>query len=367
MSTIPIHQGQWTDWASGQLLWTTHSSTANLWTNLIAFILGTFVIGACWDVIAFALHRYGDRILPAAEKDGLHRHHRVIWRNVADAFSAFVELLSVGWAWYRTDIPHHLVVGTTMSRKWIILRTCGAMLVPLGLFAGFTAASILAAKIALSGGNVLVKAHSQGQCGFLQYQYGSFLNKSSEPSVLLSYQARALNDTVAGRAYARSCYSQDFASTVSCSFFVQSKLAHSSYQHDESFGCPFGNVNEPFETSPCAVSYNTGAYLMYTDMLDSDLDLGINARPEHRVTFQKNTTCSVINAKPYEVEAKGYDTSPYNFTYQAYCLGPISRTNLSGPCDVSTWTFFYTIAEKYMNVGYTTKSAYSRAPFQYLC
>lgn len=94
---------------------------------------------------------------------------------------------------------------------------------------------------------------------------------------------------------------------------------------------------------------------MYTDILNSDVDLGINARPEDRVEFQKNTTCSVINPIPYEVATKGFDTSPYNYTYQAYCLGPLGPQDPFTPCGIDTSTFFYNPAQNEFNVGYQTE------------
>jgi hypothetical protein len=115
-----------------------------------------------------------------------------------------------------------------------------------------------------------------------------------------AYETKVLNDTIDARAYARSCYAADFSTpnTIACSFYTKPPLNYASKILNQT--CPFGlsqsaeNLDLPFSGSECNITYNTGLYLMYTGILDSHDDLGINAPPQDRIRSQKNVTCSPL-------------------------------------------------------------------------
>jgi hypothetical protein len=76
----------------------------------------------------------------------------------------------------------------------------------------------------------------------------------------------------------------------------------------------------PFNGSECDVLENTGSYLMYTNILDSHADLGINAAQQDRVQFQKNVTCS-----PLVIHATNSTGIFGSGTYTSYNYGGIQN------------------------------------------
>jgi hypothetical protein len=118
-------------------------------------------------------------------------------------------------------------------------------------------------------------------------------------------------------SYARSCYGADYLAkgTASCQTYPIPAIRSQIKRADP---CPFpeGTCTEP------AVTLDTG-------MMDSDLHLGINARPKDRVQMRKITSCA-----PVKVEGK-YDS---NWTTQANAR---PGTELFYPVQVVNDTYKY--------------------------
>jgi hypothetical protein len=110
------------------------------------------------------------------------------------------------------------------------------------------------------------------------------------------------------------CYSggpTDSAST-GCNSFMQTTLVKTSVNYSDV--CPF--QDEICDTA--AVTYNSG-------LLDSDLDLGINAPPENRVGFRRVVSCASIPADSPRFSTDWNTTlTPKLFNYE-----PDTGTNLA--------------------------------------
>ena len=87
--------------------------------------------------------------------------------------------------------------------------------------------------------------------------------------------------------YARACYggSND---TLQCSKLPVPAL---KYNIDQNATCPF-------QSGICYYG-DTAAFSMTTGLIDSHLDLGINAPEEHRIQVEKSTTCAPLRANDY--------------------------------------------------------------------
>jgi hypothetical protein len=81
------------------------------------------------------------------------------------------------------------------------------------------------------------------------------------------------------------CYSggPSDAASMDCNSFVQTTLTKTTVNYSD---------NCPFQDNVCntaGVTYNSG-------LLDSDLDLGINAKPKDRIQFRRVVSCASIPA-----------------------------------------------------------------------
>ena len=82
--------------------------------------------------------------------------------------------------------------------------------------------------------------------------------------------------------------------------FPQTRIG---YEVDKSAACPW--------SGRCILGEQS-AFSMQTPVLDSHEALGINAKPEDRITYQKNITCSVVDVRDLQTrrnDTEGNDTS----------------------------------------------------------
>lgn len=75
-------------------------------------------------------------------------------------------------------------------------------------------------------------------------------------------------------------------------------------------------------------------YLLDTGPIDSHTDLGINAPPENRVTYQKINICSPIDSTEFARVVNANETDeayywPPDTTLQQFFYGPITNANFS--------------------------------------
>jgi hypothetical protein len=194
----------------------------------------------------------------------------------------FWTLWQVGWAWrYRT--------------KRAIWRTIPLVLIAAVNISSFVTAGIFSSKVMKTDGEVL----AVGQCGFLD-------EGLAKPFDQWTKNDWAGGDTLFVSAYigwrsystyARSCYGDYLVKgPASCKVYPVPAIISSI---NRTSSCPFapGTCKEP------ATTLDTG-------MIDSNIHLGINARPKDRVKMRKITSCA-----PIGVEGKyNTDWTPANET-----------------------------------------------------
>lgn len=315
MSSVPVYIGRWQDHSRSQILGDTITLDVR-WGGYLIAALSTFVglVGtSLWLLIALLIHQWRAR---PGKQDVLYFQRQAVYRNQGSPSGALWDMLRVCCAWgpRKPSAPY------TNGRKeprverrfW---RSCIFSLPPLIVFLSFTAAGVFIGEVAgptYETNNVRIKS---SRCGFISY----------DTSTTEGYRAETLkfvNDTIAGRQYAKTCY-QPNATLGGCTLYPVQSLPYTAKMVD----CPFGA--DPSGQNSC----NTGsgqALQMDTGYLDTDRYLGINAAPANRVLLRNVVTCSPIRINEY-VEI-------LNTTDPSY---PLLQYNMGEIVDVSGYTYLY--------------------------
>ena len=170
------------------------------------------------------------------------------------------------------------------------------------------------------------------------------INWGDKETVALSMQYinKQVQDMQLALNYAQTCYSAEGDSiATTCKSLQVPKLGFTTY-----------NTSCPFEQGLCSSEGVT----FETAVLDSHNDLGINARLEDRVTYQRRSTCAVVNgtgrllSRIDSTDNTDLTVAPQNISYAYY--GPSFQED-------TAWTFSYNNLGRY----YTNYSAAQMAPY----
>lgn len=259
-----IYTGAWVDWSRGAVLGSTVTLSARYASVLTAFLaLFVTIVGSClWRISSFIIHQYSSS--PDA-KDGLHHQHQLVFRNTGSPAEAAKTFTEIAWHWRRNGL-----------KAW--MRS-----IPLALFAlvfllAFSAASILTGLVTRAAGSQRLIVSDE--CGFWALdQSASALDRQ------LAMQTKDLNDTILAATYARQCYGQETGlNKLRCSMYTKRSIDWTASEVD----CPF---DDSICSAPRALKLDSG-------VIDSHMDLGINAPDSGRVGFRKVTTCSPLKVTP---------------------------------------------------------------------
>ncbi|KAF2456413.1 hypothetical protein BDY21DRAFT_393710 [Lineolata rhizophorae] len=295
-----VYVGAWVDWGKGAISGATITVPSAYGAILVAFLaLYVRLAGShFWNIVCFFTHQL--RSAPHLEQDGLYHQQQAVLRGGLDDTAVLWQLAKLAWCWKD-------------STRRIFRRS-----VPLGLAAGahalgFAAAGLFSSRVASATDLVLVRSPL---CGWMD-----------EPLDVHDFPAMAEIDVagallVAGRwsyddalEYARSCYgAKPTLNSVLCSTHAKVRLEY------ETGGKPC-----PFADGACGSSH---ALFMDSGLVDSDLDLGINAPPGDRIKCRKTMTCAPIPAD--ERYAGNWTLTPppsvlithFGNQYRSYYMGP---------------------------------------------
>ncbi|PMD41895.1 hypothetical protein L207DRAFT_458517 [Hyaloscypha variabilis F] len=260
----PAHPyyGVWTDWLYGPVRGATLTTSRNYSGLLTAFIalLVSAATGGLWKIlvyIAYHLRAQRDR------RDGLYHQQQNLIRNSASPSGALIELLHLTWAWRR-------------HAERALLRSLPMGLSALLCLVLFTLAGIFSSiAIKAPGTDTLTRSSSCGQW---------MVNASADNVLNL---VNILNITSDAVNYASICYTSE-PDSFRCQVYTQPTLPFTT---DTNPPCPF--ASEMCYSSDAVAGIV--AYELDTGKLDSNIHLGINARPKDRITYQRITTCAPIN------------------------------------------------------------------------
>ncbi len=307
---IYTYTGVWINWSHGAVRGATLTIPQKYGGLLTAF-LAIYVASAgvvFWRTLSYVLHQY-NTTKPGNRRDGLHYQRQIILRNggsAAGAFLAFMKL-PLGWSPRAT---------TSFFR-----------ILPFAILAGlnvavFSVASIFTSVVSNAPGNsTLILGPDCG--GFLAGLAGSINSTRGQ----VGWDSKILGDTYEAAVYVRQCYSAK-ATNLGCGVYNRQSL-------------PFtvnANASCPFASGLCLFNDHS-AFAMDTSLLDSHADLGINAPPEHRISFRRVTTCAPLYARQWVT----VENDPV--------VGTITYVN-AGPSLPWNYTFSYPHHASYDGVGY---------------
>jgi hypothetical protein len=251
--------GPWVDWSRGRILGATITLSNRNAGLLVAFfaLFVSFAMGRLWTLASHGVYYLGPG---SRSTDELRREH--------------LDILHISTA-PETAVWRFGVLGYDRRSDYRSFRRTALW----ALFAFFSYALVGAAAIfspnaiKVSSSETLV--HSS-QCGFWDF-------KQTENSPAINNQ-KMLNLTADAMQYARNCYGEAARKPSQCRKLTKRDIKWKSES----------NVECPFMESICRVN-TTAAYRMDTGLLDSHIDLGINAPTKDRIKFRKVTTCATLN------------------------------------------------------------------------
>ena len=271
-----IHEGFWTNWSKGSIAGVTLTlcpTYATLLTNSLALFV-TLSGGQLWTILRFSLHQYRASRTPQAS-NVLHRQEQVILRNASTNFATLRLMSQIAWAARRkTHKP---------------LRFC-VLIVILALVHAifFMIAGAFSNNIANAGPEVLSRSK---YCGIWNETYSDIasngLNEDSLEAMRLSveYFQKQAHDVQLSLEYAQQCYltQPHYYMSSTCNTMKNTTL---NFKQTTTDVCPF-------EKDLCHADSETVVF--DTGVIDSHHHLGINAEPANRLTYQRITTCAVLN------------------------------------------------------------------------
>lgn len=346
MSSSSGFEGVWTDWSLGSVLGRSITVTDNHGSYILNAIATFISIVAtfAWLIVAYTLHQC---LVPKQPSNALCCQHQLTLRNSPTALDAAMDLISNLWQWsprFAFCCKARRITRPPMASR---RRSILLLLIASVLWIAFTVAGIESSTVAIASfqsSNVLAASHN---CGLWSYTLSIAGSQSSAQKIL--------NDTLAGRSYARSCYAKEtsYDRIISCGFFTIPSLPYTATALEQQ--CPFGefqtsrNLNLSFENGECdsLYNYNSGSYYMATHMLDSHDHLGINAAARDRIRFRKVVTCSPLSLKNRTSVGDGpFGSTNCSKKLTAYNFGP-----LKPPVDTN-YTLLYNEGTPQDIVGY---------------
>lgn len=166
-------------------------------------------------------------------------------------------------------------------------------------------------------GHQLVQVRSQN-CGAMDQPDVSKLTDDSSIEAADAMIVISRNGYRKSANYAKTCYAQASNSTPACSIYVKPRLSYNSIR----------NAQCPFDERIC----NGAGITLDSGLIRSDIDMGINTRPEDAISVRKTLSCVPLEGEKYSdgwhpvpedyAAAAGF---PPNSSFKGYKLGRATR------------------------------------------
>jgi hypothetical protein len=318
----PAHPyyGVWIDWSYGQVRGATltiRSTYSGLLTAFIALLVSA-AGGGLWKILAYIAHQLRAR---RERRDGLYHQQQILLRNSASPSGTLIDLLHLTWAWRRNaDI--------FLSRSLPLELGASLHLGLVALGGIFSSSAIKAA-----GADTLTQSSSCGQ----------WFSASNAGASFVMAVASVQNITLSAANYASACYAST-PDPLQCKVYTTPTLPFTTDQ----------NASCPFVPGMCYLP-DTAAYKMDTGKLDSNFHLGINTRPEDRITYQRITTCAPLNTDGLTTIEQISNPGNAGTLIETVHLGPNSdpsSSNLGPNSDVNATYVYNNNSAAYVH-GYT--------------
>lgn len=290
-----IFEGTWTDWSKANGAW---GLTLTLYPDkavLVTSGLAVFVTLAgihFWTIVRFTIHQLWAPAGQAATTPNLSKQ-QIILRNASTDFTTARLMTVLAWKGrQRTGKP---------SPRAITIAVLAVLHAALFMVAGTFSARAISTGSADRGNSVLSRSP---HCGVWNQTYDGLANVGpnlfSTDTLALSVQADAKkrHSVQQSLEYAQNCYragntpGRRFLSPA-CNTFQKTRLNWNTYDD----WCPF-------DSSVC--HNDTKAIVLESEVIDTHHHLGINAARGDRLTYQRKTTCAVLNDTNYIKDWDGF-------------------------------------------------------------
>ena len=290
---VAIATGLWWDHSKSPILAGTITLPIDSGSTLLSGLtLLVSVAGAsCWSIIAFLLHHWRARRLPATT---FYLQHQTCLRNSATAIWAVWEAFKIHRAW------------SGKRPDQLLLQTYLVAIPAFVVWACFATAALFTSSVTNKAYASVVARVQPQNCGLWQY------NASTNEGAIAMARINVA-DTLQARSHVASFYSNSSSSTAR-PIFVRPTLP---YFVSRSAPCPIP------ASQRCSLGPDK-AFSVVSTFLDSHEMLGVNARPEDRVSIQMSLTCSPVLTKDLERRTQGE-----NNIFIDYLLGPIREISNS--------------------------------------
>jgi hypothetical protein len=150
------------------------------------------------------------------------------------------------------------------------------------------------------------------------------------PGAEFQFRCSGLLETIQAETYVSQCYGSGSGASGACNVFARQSISYNK-----------SNATCPFATSKICIDVNSTPYVLDTGPIDSHVELGTNAPPGNRVTYQKINTCSPIHSTQFGRIINASDTDealiwPPETRLQQFFYGPVQGTN-----NTEKYTFEY--------------------------
>jgi len=266
MSTpVTIYHGLWQNEATNKWVLTLSARGSGFLAAALVTWVGAMSIPV-WNVAKWILYTVRDG--KEGPKSVFHHQRQALLRNSGSPGGYAWNLLFVAWAWRRQRIS-------------VFLHTMPDILFSLVIFVAFTVAGIFVPYVYTKiGSDVLLQPTSL--CGTV-----IITNGASTAQAAALANRYSLEQTTAASSYVDECYGGASNSTT-CQQYPQSSLNFTMTDAD----CPFVSPD-------LCISVNSTPVALDTGYLNSNIDLGINAKQADSVNYRKLTTCSPVHSVPF--------------------------------------------------------------------
>ena len=290
---VVIATGLWWDYSKPPILAATITLPVDSGSTLLSGLtLLVSIAGASfWNIVAFLLHHWRAKRLPAST---FYLQHQTCLRNSANAIRAIWEALKIHQAW------------SAKRPDQLLLQTCLVAIPAFVVWTCFSTAAIFTSSVTNKAYASVVARLQPRNCG-----YWVTNTTTNEGAIAMATMQAA--DAIQARSHVANFYSNSSISTAR-PVFTRPTLP---YIVSRSAPCPIPAAQR------CVLGPDK-AFSVVSEFLDSHEMLGVNARPEDRISLQMSLTCSPVLTKDLERR-----TPNGNYIFIDYILGPIRNFNIS--------------------------------------
>jgi hypothetical protein len=305
-SNYTIYTGHvWKDYGSNKWILTLNGASAGVLQSIIPIFI-TLVGPVTWIIIKYTWYQLSlcrRRRTP----NYYYRQKQILLRNSAGDLGTVNDAFCLFWIWRAGNMWQSLG------------RAFPLLLVAVFFFCACQVAGIVSfyiwqttvPTVALIRGSV---------CGTY------FV---TDPSAELAFRRMGISETIQAETYVTQCYGS--SSSGACGVYSSQSIAFNE-----------SDTTCPFQSPAICISTNSTPYQLDSGPINSHTDLGINAPPSNRITYQKLTTCSPVHSSPFAhiVWANETDEAadwPPDTRLQQFYFGPITNANFSYTFEYSEW------------------------------